>query len=113
MCSVMENSQEVDSRFSHSSSNNSTNSGWRILSGRKLPKLEVVFLSQIALLYIVCICSLVNLSLGSKDKLWIILLTSSLGYLMPNPSLKKHAHTVNTNNSSDHVNAATVLPNAA
>ena len=111
----MEIPQPVDSRSSHSSSTN----GWFNSGGRKFPKVEVVFFSQIVLLYIVCICSLVNLSLGNKDQLWIILLTSSLGYLMPNPSLKKRSNNniSNSNNNSsvtnDHANAAAVLPNVA
>jgi hypothetical protein len=54
-----------------------------------LPKSEVVFFTQIILIYIVCVCSLVNLSLGNKNQLWTILLTSCLGYLMPNPSFEK------------------------
>ena len=80
----MADTPAVDSRSSHSSTN------WRFWGNRKFPKTEVVFFSQIVLLYIVCICSLVNLSLGNKNQLWVILLTSGLGYLMPNPSLKKH-----------------------
>ena len=51
-------------------------------------KSDVVFFSQVILIYIVVICSLINISLGSSLQLWIILLTSCLGYLLPNPSLK-------------------------
>jgi hypothetical protein len=79
----MENLQPEDGRSDSSA-------GWRLFgSGQRFPKSEVVFFTQIILIYIVCVCSLVNLSLGNKNQLWTILLTSCLGYLMPNPSLKR------------------------
>lgn len=49
----------------------------------------VVFISQIALLFIVVITSLVNLSLEhGNTNLWTMVLTSCLGYMLPNPRLK-------------------------
>ena len=60
------------------------------MCGGKFPKSEVVFFVQVILIYIVVITSLVNISLGEKDQLWILLLTSSIGYLLPNPTLRKH-----------------------
>jgi hypothetical protein len=90
----MDNPQVEDGcSSSERSHGGSSSSNWRCY-GRNLPKSEVVFFTQIILIYIVCVCSLVNLSLGNKNQLWTILLTSCLGYLMPNPSLKKqHAPT--------------------
>ncbi len=66
---------------SHSSVSN-----WRLL-GSKLPKAEVVFFTQVVLIYIVMGVSLVNISLGRPEDLWVLLLTSCLGYLLPNPTL--------------------------
>lgn len=49
----------------------------------------IVFISQIALLFIVVITSLVNLSLEhGNTNLWTMILTSCLGYMLPNPRLK-------------------------
>jgi len=51
--------------------------------------MEVVFFSQIVALYIVIITCLINLSLTSgTQELWISLLSASIGYLLPNPSIK-------------------------
>ena len=59
---------------------------WYIL-GRTLPKSEIVFLSQVLILYTVIIASLVNLSLGSTSETWLILVSTSLGAILPNPQL--------------------------
>ena len=65
---------------------------WTIL-GKKLPQTEVVFFTQVILIYIIIITCIVNLSLGEgNSNLWTCLLSSSLGYLLPNPkpeSVKK------------------------
>ena len=61
--------------------------GWHPL------KSPLVFFAQIIILYLVIIVSIVNLSLKECDtscdcNLWTTLLTSSIAYLLPNPSLK-------------------------
>jgi hypothetical protein len=71
----------------------SVSNRWRLCGG-KFPKSEVVFFVQVILIYIVVITSLVNISLGEKDQLWILLLTSSIGYLLPNPTLRKDGRPV-------------------
>jgi|SaaInl33SG_5_DNA_1037386.scaffolds.fasta_scaffold01477_4 hypothetical protein len=59
--------------------------------GMKYPRQEVVFFAQIVMVYTVVIASIVNLSLGHDNtNLWMILLSSCLGYLLPNPSIKKN-----------------------
>jgi len=68
-------------------SSNSVHSGWS-LRGRKIPKTKIVFFSQVVLIYIVVLTSIVNISLGSTQQLWFLLLSSCLGYLLPSPSLK-------------------------
>ena len=57
----------------------------------KCPKEEIVFLCQIVVLYTVIVISIYNLSVGHDDSnLWTALLSSSLGYLLPNPTLRRN-----------------------
>ena len=61
--------------------------------GKKAPKSSAVFFSQIIIIYIVVITSIVNLSIQDCTKpgvcnLWIAMLSSALGYLLPSPSLR-------------------------
>ena len=45
---------------------------------------------QVIILYTVIVVSIYNLTVGHGDStLWTALLSSSLGYLLPNPSLKR------------------------
>ena len=70
-------------------SDGSVNSQWNVL-GSKIPKSECVYFIQVFLIYVVVIASLVNLSLGRDEgKLWTTLLSSSFGYLLPNPTIKR------------------------
>ena len=60
---------------------------WRVL-GKNFPRVEVVFFTQVFLIYIIVTACVVNLSLGRGDSnLWTCLLSSCLGYLLPNPKL--------------------------
>lgn len=62
---------------------------WNVF-GYHFPKLEVVFFSQITVLYIVIITCLVNLTIRNGEvELWCTLLSASIGYLLPNPSIKR------------------------
>ena len=64
-------------------------SNWNFF-GRAVPKNEIVFATQTLMLYIVIIVCLIDLTRGREDSnLWTALLSSSLGYMLPNPSLKK------------------------
>ena len=66
-----------------------TTVGWHIF-GRECPKEEIVFLCQVIILYTVIVVSIYNLTVAHDDStLWTALLSSSLGYLLPNPSLKR------------------------
>jgi hypothetical protein len=50
---------------------------------------EFIYLSQILAIFIVMLVSLYNLSTKSgDDSLWTALLTSCLGYMLPNPKIK-------------------------
>ena len=63
--------------------------GWHTF-GRECPKEEIVFLCQVIILYTVIVVSIYNLTVAHDDStLWTALLSSSLGYLLPNPSLKR------------------------
>ena len=63
--------------------------GWHIF-GRECPKEEIVFLCQVIILYTIIVVSIYNLTVAHDDStLWTALLSSSLGYLLPNPSLKR------------------------
>ena len=62
--------------------------GWHIF-GTECPKEEIVFFCHVIILYTVIVVSY-NLTVGHGDStLWTALLNSSLGYLLPNPSLKR------------------------
>ena len=64
------------------------NENWQVL-GIKIPKSEVVFFSQIIILYVVIIACIVNLSISHPlSELWVGLLSSSIGFLLPNPTIK-------------------------
>ena len=62
---------------------------WRVCC-QELPSREVIFFAQVVILYIVICVSLANLSLGNGDlTLWSSLLSGSLGYLLPSPTIGK------------------------
>jgi hypothetical protein len=57
--------------------------------GKLLPRMEIVFIDQIVAVYAVIAVSLFNLTRGNNDdKLWIALLNSCLGYILPNPKVE-------------------------
>lgn len=61
---------------------------WRFL-GSKLPKSEIVYFCQMTVVYTIIITSVVNLSLtNGSSELWIYLLSSAIGYVLPDLSLK-------------------------
>jgi hypothetical protein len=70
--------------------------------GKKQSKSPLVFILQTSLVFIVVITSLVNLSINSLSesdkKLWIVLLSSCVGYILPNPSVKLPIFNNNNNN---------------
>ncbi len=73
------------------SQENSSNSPTKELSlvGRTEPQNRLAFVSQTVILLIVIIASIVNISLGVGDeKIWIALLSTSRGGVLPTPSVK-------------------------
>jgi hypothetical protein len=82
------NGSETDIVDSIERNSSRSSTKWHFF-GRLLPRSEIVFFAQVILVYIVVIVSIVNLTIGSdEDKLWIALLSSSIGYILPSPSLK-------------------------
>lgn len=59
------------------------------LFGKEVPKAEVEYFCQICLIYIVVICSIINLSLGQNTELFMTLLGMCLGAILPAPQVKK------------------------
>ena len=63
---------------------------WYCLSEKVTPKAQIVYISQIVIIYIIILTCIINLSIGNGDKtLWCTLLASCLGYILPNPSIKR------------------------
>ena len=62
--------------------------GW-CCSGTRVPRGEIVYLCQIILILSIVFASIYNLSKEHGDKqLWTALLSSCMGYLLPNPTIK-------------------------
>ena len=75
----------------------STQSEWYVIN-RKFPRSQITFLCQIIIVAIIVVSSVINLSLENGDKtLWSTLLASSLGYVLPNPTIKSRKHIQSTN----------------
>ena len=63
---------------------------WNVF-GSDVPKEEIVFFTQVILIYVIAITSIVNLTMDAKnDTLWTSLLSASLGYMLPAPQLNNH-----------------------
>ena len=59
------------------------------LFGSKVPKSEIVFFCQVIVIYTVIVVSIYNLTVGGgNSNLWTSLLSSSIGYSLPNPTIK-------------------------
>ena len=65
-----------------------------LLFGEKVAKNKVTFTAQLIAIFIVIVLSGVNLTLGGgssgDSSLWVALLSSALGYVLPSPVLKYH-----------------------
>ena len=60
----------------------------------------VLFTFQMLIIFIVVIASLYNLTnqFGNQN-LWTVILTGSLGYIMPNPRIKSFTEDIHYNNN--------------
>ena len=62
------------------------NSSWKLF-GKNIPKSEIVFFSQVIIIYTIILVSIINLSLLSGDKsLWLSLIGICVGSILPSPS---------------------------
>lgn len=72
-------------------------SNWRFCGG-VIPAREIVFFSQIIVVYFIIGASIYNLSIeNDRPVLWTSLLSSSIGYILPNPALKVKKHVLVNN----------------
>lgn len=54
----------------------------------EIPNVQIIFFVQVILVYIVVITCITNLALGNEPHdLWVSLVGSCLGYILPAPSL--------------------------
>lgn len=56
--------------------------------GKKFPRSEVVFLCQMCALMCVILACIINISLGHKSDVWLVMLSSCMGIIMPHPRIK-------------------------
>ena len=86
--SLGDHSPEPD--FNHPTPASLSSRGWNVF-GSEVPKEEIVFFTQVILIYVIAITSIVNLTMEAKnDTLWTSLLSASLGYMLPAPQLNSH-----------------------
>lgn len=84
-----ENNPDASSLDKISGENESSRSKWPLF-GTLVPKNEVIFICQVVILYIVIITCIINLSLKNGDSnLWVALLSSSLGIMLPQPTISQ------------------------
>ena len=58
-------------------------------SGSRVPRAEIVYLCQIVLILSIVFASIYNLTREQGDRqLWTALLSSCMGYILPNPTIK-------------------------
>ena len=96
ICKNMESEESLEPEresFIHfpkpSEESHSSGERWHLL-GTRVPQAEIVYFCQMIIVYIIIITSIVNLSLqNGSTELWISLLSSCIGYALPNPKLKK------------------------
>lgn len=64
--------------------------GGLITDMQKLPRKEYVFFSQLAVLFVVIVAAIINISLNNgQQEVWLVLLSTGVGALLPNPRLGK------------------------
>ena len=89
MDSYQEPERETFVHIGNQEERQSNGDRWHLL-GTRIPQSEIVYFSQMIIVYIIIIVSIVNLSLqNGTSELWISLLSSCIGYALPSPKLKK------------------------
>ena len=101
---------KMDFRSSFTRSGDNTSVQSTPGSKSKTAKNLLTFFTQIIVVYTIIITSLVQISLRSPDKeLWLILLSSSIGYILPSPNLKFRKQS-SLSSSSDELDSTKVKP---
>lgn len=73
----------MDNRGGNGSSSESDGPAVIVKNGK-----SITYYTQVAVIIVVVIASIINLSFGKEPQiLWIALLTSCVGYVLPNPRL--------------------------
>ena len=66
------------------------------LFGKFVPRAEIVFICQMIAIYAIISASIYNLCVDSdQTSLWVSLLSSCLGYLLPSPTINKEKNEEN------------------
>ena len=66
-----------------------SNNGW-VIGSRKVPKEEIIFFCQIAIITLVVLVGLVNLCLkNGTESYWAAMVATGLGSLLPAPKIKR------------------------
>lgn len=79
---------EPNEEHGQSWTNEERSQSWSMF-GARVPRSEIVFFCQVIIIYTVIVTSIYNLTTGHKDgHLWTALLSSSVGILVPNPTIK-------------------------
>lgn len=64
---------------------------WKFCNSIRIPRSEVAFFSQIIIIFMIIVVSLYKLcyeELSCEEKpIWVSILSSAVGYLLPNPQL--------------------------
>jgi len=64
---------------------------WKFCNSISLPRSEVVFFSQLFIIFIIISVSIIKLCFYEVDcdemPVWVMLLSSSVGYILPNPKI--------------------------
>ena len=70
---------------------------WSIFS-KKIPQSKVVYFSQIIIIYVVAIASIINLTIQEENQtLWSSLLSACIGYVLPAPQFNENENDDNEN----------------
>lgn len=88
MSDIIFNPEQVDTNPQDDIASSHRGNKWWWVCGNEIPRDEIVFFSQVIISYIVITTCIINLSLKNGDSnLWTALLSCTLGYLLPAPSL--------------------------
>jgi hypothetical protein len=88
-------SYQLHEKYPSSNNDTAVSLQWNVL-GTKVPQKEVVYFCQMAVLFLIILFSLINLTVGPfgknglQDQTWLMLLCSAIGICLPSPKLQKY-----------------------